>query len=659
MLALRRTKVGAVQSTLGSPLLTELPAALPPAWNLYALEANATAEASEADLGGFVGIDLPSTSSVEITVRAVAPFGSDFDDVARSRSHDEVNQGSVGKVIDPKTGSNRKAKDVDIYGFSISPHGHVKLAAREQLWARFTNLPSSIDGLDPGKPAWIALHALFGGAPSDVVADIRPLFADTRARQVRLKFTALGRHASAFVKRPRIQSGEYVTFDPLPPDQTTRTQEAPDDFTQGIWLPASAPPAVPVAAAQAHPVIAEEVVACDSSFPSVARRRLTEVRLWLSRPWFTSGEGERLGIVLWPRLSRVRGRSMMGVLFGTRTLYERPSLDASAASPRQVDYMTLERFEDRFLTGASRYVTRWGSDPAEAFPSSGWRDWVVPYEVFRDFDFDLAAGTATSQRADVGFVPKAAMPIPETDKQSKPDEDTKADPPANPKRQRYLNVDLLTYEPRFDVDREQWYVDLRLDPGEMVAPFLRLGVVRYQEHAPRDLQVSLPGEPFELQMLTRRQSSVELRPEVADPARIRLEVTVEGPATHDHPVDSTEGADAKVETRMLLRLQGRVRSTGLPRLSSEMEVRAAAQGAKWRGTFVLPRQAVDDPELDLTVHVEERAYRPPTSYPENYFQSNRKEADFMVGSPRYFCSLEVPRPAFAPKPEPKSKPGGS
>ena len=655
------------------PLLEKEPLSLPAGWNPDGLDANAEPDATKTDLAGFVGIDLASVGGLEITASAIAPFGADFDDVGRGRSRNDVNSGNGGdKVIDPKTGLLRDPQDFDIYGFHISPRGRVRFRSSEQLWARFANLPLGLKDVDPDRKTWIALHALFarepikgavqsshrvpGADPFEAIStDIKPLFTDTRARKVRIGVKAISRHMSAFAERPMIVAGEYLHGREPDPEKTVK--EVPVLDGPIVWLPASARPAVPVAAAQAIPIIAEEVLVLDRPYPTVIKRRLTEVRLWLARPWFTSGEDERLGIVLWPRLSRLARRGVLGV--HQDTLYERPSLDASKPAIRlRDDFMVLDRFEDRYLTGAAQYVTRWGSDPVEAFPVGGWREWTVPTAVFCDFKFDVATGRVKELRDDALFVPKLAMPIPETRTGAEGDL-------AAQKRQRYLNVDLLTYEPRFDIDREQWYVDVRLDPQMMIAPFLRLGIVRYQKHAPRDLQVSMPGEPFELQLLTRRETRISLRAEPNDQNRMRIEVFVDGPATLDiAPVTSVDArADLQVKTRMLLRLQGISRDSGQPRVAAELEVANQGPGRGWRGCFVVPRRVVDDPSLDLTVHVEERAYRPPTSYSEQYFadraeylatkdsyladkaKSDRMPSEDMhlTKSPRYLCSLDVPR----------------
>ena len=58
---------------------------------------------------------------------------------------------------------------------------------------------------------------------------------------------------------------------------------------------------------------------------------------------------------------------------------------------------------------------------------------------------------------------------------------------------RFLEVSLLTYEPCFDLDREEWYMDVDLRPSLATDPFAQLGLVHYQENAiSPDLSVSKP-----------------------------------------------------------------------------------------------------------------------------------------------------------------------
>jgi len=71
-----------------------------------------------------------------------------------------------------------------------------------------------------------------------------------------------------------------------------------------------------------------------------------------------------------------------------------------------------------------------------------------------------------------------------------------------------LTVSLITYVPRFDIDSEKWFVDITVNPSAtMIEPFVRLGFVRYQEHARAGLQVSSPVIAW-AQVLPRRDLHV-------------------------------------------------------------------------------------------------------------------------------------------------------
>jgi hypothetical protein len=62
-------------------------------------------------------------------------------------------------------------------------------------------------------------------------------------------------------------------------------------------------------------------------------------------------------------------------------------------------------------------------------------------------------------------------------------------------RQPALTVSLLTYEPRF-VAEECWYVDAEISPLALAYPFVRLGLVRYQPHAPAEWHAGAKAESW-------------------------------------------------------------------------------------------------------------------------------------------------------------------
>ncbi|RWM14899.1 MAG: hypothetical protein EOR73_25455 [Mesorhizobium sp.] len=65
------------------------------------------------------------------------------------------------------------------------------------------------------------------------------------------------------------------------------------------------------------------------------------------------------------------------------------------------------------------------------------------------------------------------------------------------------------------------------------------------------------------------------------------------------------------------------------------------------GDLRLARKIAANPDIELSVHIEERAYRPPTSYPEAFFHPQRKEAQFQAGQPALRLQHHRPQAIFA------------
>ena len=95
---------------------------------------------------------------------------------------------------------------------------------------------------------------------------------------------------------------------------------------------------------------------------------LTRARM--RRPWFSSGEGERLGIVIWPP-----------------NLFELEAVDVQQDSIKQLapgrdalslltlpdDGSSIRELQDADLGPGGPWVTRWGADPIRpGYPVQGW-----------------------------------------------------------------------------------------------------------------------------------------------------------------------------------------------------------------------------------------------------------------------------------------------
>jgi len=140
------------------------------------------------------------------------------------------------------------------------------------------------------------------------------------------------------------------------------------------------------------------------------------LRVYLDRPWYSSGDGELLGIVVsQPRQS---GMQLMAML---------PSW------PEML----------------KPYVTQWGIDPI-------WRTNPTPTNLTPTLnDFKNPKATATDLTLDELSRPDAPYP-------------------------QELKVSVAGYEVSYDKERKLWYCDIELDPGESYYPFVRLALARFQ-----------------------------------------------------------------------------------------------------------------------------------------------------------------------------------
>ena len=153
----------------------------------------------------------------------------------------------------------------------------------------------------------------------------------------------------------------------------------------------------------------------------MARRhaRRSGVRIYLERPWFSSGNDELLGILLAP---------------GGDDEFGPPPEDQSGFA----------------------FVSKWGGDPLWKAPDVANRG--MPSLVLSNL---LYAG---------GFDDRDVVARPVTGAQTLPLAALEGRP----------MVTVLGYRPKYSTSRKLWYVDVAIDPGNAFWPFVRMAVCRYQ-----------------------------------------------------------------------------------------------------------------------------------------------------------------------------------
>jgi hypothetical protein len=206
----------------------------------------------------------------------------------------------------------------------------------------------------------------------------------------------------------------------------------------------------------------------DGTIRKFTVERRIRLRIRMRRPWYSSGEGERLGIVLWPP-------DILNERIAPSGASVARDYDTGAGEMADI---AMADFADEDLGPGGDFVTRWGLDPIKG---SGELGWLVPPTAFADLA-NAAVDDGTSDpklSQDPVYVPRASIPIP-------------VDDGSGNRRQTSMEAALLTFVPRFDVDHENWFCDVELKVGTAPEPFIRFGLVRYQPFAPAALRVSEP-----------------------------------------------------------------------------------------------------------------------------------------------------------------------
>ncbi|HEY2946884.1 MAG TPA: hypothetical protein VGJ53_00555 [Micromonosporaceae bacterium] len=325
-------------------------------------------------------------------------------------------------------------------------------------------------------------------------------------------------------------------------------------------------------------------------------RRGKAVRIWLRRPWFSSGDGEQLGVILEPgvRLPRGWGR-VAGLELTARDLARRPPQISirplrRAGGPAQ-PIRAVEAaagFSGSFLTQASSplargaisvvaalkptpeeikkmlrpYVTAWGSDPV-------WKS-ATPEEPPTVAAFPRHTGYASG------------LTLEEL-------------PPS-------VAVVVAAHDVYFDRGRKLWYCDVEVDPGDTYFPFVRLALARYQSQSLAGAHLSRVVMTDFIQLAPDRAAAVVL-------SEASAQVTVQGfsgrsiladisPLPFQDIGPNVVGGSTTPNTTVRASLERRVPGVpgdlGWERVGSEVALQATASGfhVTWTGTVQLPPNAL-------------------------------------------------------------------
>jgi hypothetical protein len=577
-------------------------------------------------LTGEVRFDRETSRQLELLAFCAFPNTLVFDDpLRRGRTPTQQLTGFWPKKLgsDDPNGWLSAAK---LFGFGVASDGRVELPQDQVVTLRqFDDLGAR----DP-KSGFVALD------PLDLVAAQR----DTLLKSLRAPADAKPGESSAKLTRSlpfdpindtlarklTLQLRATTRFDPLfrrvIPDDTLLAEDfylpvaAKDSkdaaLTKGserpvtLWIPSTKRPAKP----KVHAVLPSfhEVRGTFNTSDGIAGRSLSKVprlRVILDRPWFSSGEGERLALVLWP--PRLREIDPQRLAAG-----EVPrDLSTAEAAGAFHDAMILNDFTDENLGPGGRFVTRWGADPIRE--SHGPAGPFLPKSALEDF----APNLDNSESEDAPhYVAYRSVPImdDEQDQDDKKQQDkSKEQSASEPKILQLLPAALATYVPRFDVESEKWFVDVALAPDQMVEPFVRLGLARYQPHAHPELHVSAPVAVW-AQVLPQRTIHVWVEAgERSDVLHVQINGAYAGrvgggqdvvyPVVHV-TVQQMKPTGAGLYSESVARTVDSGAAEAFVQLGSPSRVLPCPQEKAWYRTFTLPKAKAPGPR-GLAVLIEE------------------------------------------------------
>jgi hypothetical protein len=621
---------------------------------------------SKVVFGGQVWMDRVTSATLELRAECVSPRSTAFDDPKRSRTREDRQRG----LWPVESGKKNYKKAAAIFGFDkIGPYGEVSLPRRRVTLLRFERIVET--GVDENFDlAGEQLRALTADPDQNPCSVSEPdPMTDTLARQLTLRLVETTRY-QPLLTRPGekwtpVQENGDDSLQDLPLTRSSNERQlAGQESAEGaeksghiftIWLPAARrPDRLATRTIEPSFIWTEGVENYTSPAGLVekaqVKRRIPLLRIYVERPWFSSGEGERLGIVLWPP----------GLLdLSNNDICENIVARENPLDPVTNKTMDLSDFDDLDLGPGGAFVTRWGADPIRGGP--GPEGVLMPPHAFSD----RVAAAGLSRAI---FVSKAMMPIPQPDKSSAPTAalTPSADGCAAPasivaaptagasEKPQWLQVALLTYEPYFDVDQERWFVDVALDPFDTVEPFVRLGLVRYQEHAPSHLQVSEPVVEW-AQILPRRTLRVVVGAKTSTQGwPIRVDVL--GGAALRGKDDGLQRASVTPHERLpRMRISLREAVTSAAGVATETDVKPeilvdaspaiglrGADGREWSTTFYLDEDPRPNDKRQFIVSVEEIEEFAPSSYEhEPVTAEEAKKAKPENHGPRYAARLEI------------------
>jgi hypothetical protein len=281
-----------------------------------------------------------------------------------------------------------------------------------------------------------------GSKGADLVADKVHEFNDTRYRRIQYWLEA----SSKF--REYMPASILTELDDDNNKQPTDQHIKISGLPVRTWIPSSAPPPAPRVL---YLMPTYQWIRSNDAAKTHSWRRSGGFRVYLEGPWYASGYGEMLAVIL-------PGDAM-----------------------QNLDPNTLPGSQP-----LKNLVSQWGNDPI-------WKSPFLAGTSPKLSDFPLARTTADPQ----GDWLPAHVPADEADQPSEPFKTSNLPHPqilnvrrtsAAEKARKLVNI--APHDVGYDAERKLWYCDIDLVPKSSYYPFIRLALARYQPVSVNDCHLS-------------------------------------------------------------------------------------------------------------------------------------------------------------------------
>jgi hypothetical protein len=234
-----------------------------------------------------------------------------------------------------------------------------------------------------------------------------------------------------------------------------------------------------------------------NGYGATSRRRPGGLRIYLDRPWYSSGDGELLGVVVWPSVLQAPIKKS-GVVVNQGDLPTHQAVGGSQQQGRRqqskINLSRLARMQkltSDLPDALKPLVTQWGMDPI-------WASNPLPA--------DLPTFGHFKNAKQIGL----RLTLEELEGVKGPSEG-------------FYDVGVAAYKPEYDKDRGLWYCDLEIDAGRAAyLPFIRLALVRYQPHSLPDAHLSHVVLADLAQLTPERTATITYNPK--NPTNINIVV---------------------------------------------------------------------------------------------------------------------------------------